>query len=160
MEESFGSLMGKLQKNLFVCFDRECKRRDSMSCCCPSPEEFVPDDCEYAIFHSLETTQIGRMAVGQKGRQTGKTTTLARVASYLAKKGQCVYYVTRTLDMGKHIKRTIDSRVRMLSLGQMKTGSMRGYRAGYIVADEIYPHELEEVERELAGSSVIAAHWT
>jgi hypothetical protein len=152
--------MGKIKKNLFVCIERQCKRMDSMSCCCPSPDPFVPDDCEYAIFHPLETDKV---EIAQRGRRTGKTSTLVRVATMLAQRGCQVYYFTPTLQQGEHIKGRFPnelSNVKMCSAGQLRTGSLRGFRPGYIVTDDLTPSEQSDVERELIGSRVVAAYWT
>ena len=158
MEEGVGSLMGKIRKNLFVCVGRKCKRRDSMSCC-PSPEEFIPDDCGYAIFHSLETD---RMEIAQRGRQTGKTTTLVRAAEKLAAAGCDVYYLTRTHEMGRLVRQRhhLSSRIPILSFMQVREGWHYDRPAGYVVADELSPSELKEVEDRLPMGTLVAAYWT
>jgi hypothetical protein len=158
MEEGVGSLMDKIQKNLFVCIDRNCGRMDSQSCCCPSIDEFVPDDCDYAIFHPLET----QSGIAQRDRQTGKTSALIKVANELARRGHRVYYFTKRLDAGKYLKNKyqLNDNVQVCSIGQIRAHTLRGLKPGFIVADELNPLELDNVRIEFVGSRLVAAYWT
>lgn len=158
MEEDACALKSKIRKNLYVCYDRECNRRHSCSSCL-SFDEFIPDDCEYAIFHPLETIQA---QIAQQGRQTGKTTRLMTIAKKMADAGCNVYYVMPAFHMIEHTMSRFGKPVglRFFSMGQIKNHTVRGHAPGYIIADEIPASELGFVEMELVGSKVVAAHWT
>lgn len=146
--------MKVIDRKIIVCLRNKCRR-------CTADIKEVPKHCMYDVFHVLETTDGD---VVEKPRQSGKTTELIGLANELAAAGYPVYFMTRTLDMGNHIKRQYIANkkfdFKIISLGQVQHGGLRGYPDGYIVADEIHPHELEEVMAYMPKSQLVVGYYT
>lgn len=140
-----------IKRKITVCLRNKCRR------CMVSIKE-VPNHCQYDVFHALETTEEGMV---EKPRRSGKTTELVKLANELTAAGYPVYFMTRTLAMGEHIKKNFSLLgFKMTSLGQAKHGGLVGHPPGYVVADEIMPKELEEVMSFMPANQVVAGYYT
>lgn len=122
----------------------------------------VPDDCEYAIIHLMETG----IDVCAQGRRTGKTTMLVESTIELSKRFQ-VYYVCPNLNMLQHIKAMVMARcngmpkeIVLLSVNQIKHGRFRGYGSGMMVLDEVRPEEIEQYLVPKGCYPIALARWT
>jgi hypothetical protein len=124
----------------------------------------VPDNCEYAIFHGLDVAP----ALTEKPRRWGKTHILTTRAIELAKKGQEVFFLVRTLDMRDNIKWRIQSwgfghllpLIHIVSMIQVKNGKMRGMKGIPILVDEIRSHELDELEQHFGRNYFLEGYVT
>lgn len=151
MENSIGAI----ERKIMVCVRNDCFQ-------CTPLVTTVPKECKYDVLHSLEP----ELGIREKPRQSGKTTELVALANELYLRGYLVYFVTRTHDMGRHIKsnylagNTMNDGIKMISLGEIKQRNMRGMAPGYIVADEIHPEEAAMIQAVMVGSRMVAGYYT
>ena len=139
-----------IPRKILVCAKNKCKR------CSLSVTE-VPRHCRYDVLHALDTNDY----FAEKPRRSGKTTKLVELARDLCEMKLPVYYMTRTQDMGTHIRGMFkDLNIKMISLGQVLQGHLNGYPAGCVIADEIQPDELKEVMGLMPLSQFVASYYT
>ena len=162
-----------IELNPFVCAQRDCSKCDLSSL-----GNIVPSDCPYAIFHVLET--LG--GIKQMRRRTGKTTSLIEMGAALCQMGYQVYYVAPSAHMAEYAGRMmVDKIVQMpngnasarfssmrISYGKGEVifasvrslNMLRGRKPGFVLADDLSPEELQELERVMIGSRLVAAYYT
>jgi len=141
-----------IERRLVVCARNDCWK-------CAPTEDMIPEDCEYEILHPLETF-AGGLGIRPFGRRTGKTTRLVEVANYMAAFGHRVYFLTMTVDMGKHTKRNhkMDGSVMMVS--QHQGEKLNSMAPGYVLADELLPAELDKIAVALSRHVLVACWYT
>jgi len=141
-----------LKRKLTVCVQRECER-------CKHDDTTLPDDCPYLILHVLDTRE---QDVAQMKRQCGKTSQLVALANELVQSKWPVYYwiLTQQREHFLRSRHQIDSSIKVFSWGQIRTGSARGYSPGYILCDELQPHQVRDVRNTMIGSRLVAAYYT
>ena len=138
-----------IQRKLIVCLRNKCRL-------CNVSVNIVPLACKYDVLHVLENSEN----LQERPRQSGKTTELVGLANEIVELGYLTYFITRTHDMGEHLKGLLNPAVKMITLAQVQRGFARGFSPGFILADEIRKEELPVVQSTMIGSQLVAAYCT
>ncbi len=126
-----GSASTRVSKNPLVCAKNDCTL-------CSMAEMDVPDNCEYAILHLLETEESGFF---QRPRQSGKTTVLVRMANMVAERGRRAYYIAMNVVAIEFLRGQLHPDVVTMSKHNADK-RLRGMGSGWVFVDEVPPEEL------------------
>ena len=147
-EESTTSFL----RNLVTCARNRCDR-------CGPDELMVPEGCEFGILHLFEPVEGGTR---EFPRMAGKTTALVSLANEIAHGGQQVCFITRTLDMARHLKARfpIHPRVILLSMIGVKHGRLNAFGRLVVLFDEVRPWEIDGLRSYLGQHQVVACYYS
>jgi hypothetical protein len=119
----------KHYKRRSICAKKGCTK-------CPVGEMFVPNECEYMIFHLLAPKDDLGGVIENRPRRSGKTVELMQIAQQHAEAGTKVVVVVPSRAHGENIRRSYDcDGIRFIPLSD--TQKLIGDRTSLVLSDEI-----------------------
>ena len=140
----------KGRRHPLVCLDQKCFR-------CPLYNRDIPPDCEYKIYHGMETRDYEIDHAKVRSRRSGKTTRTIEQANLAAAFGQKVVVVMLSHRSARVMRGNLHKGVRLISNDDVRGGKLLGSEPAYIFLDDISYDKWSEIENLLGSGSVVVS---